>query len=186
MHFSIKHALKCRSTRILCVKYAQVCVRLTTRPGHGFWTEPNGHIESFHNTLSATMSARTTLRASRTPRRTWPGPSRTTTPAGSTRRSGGCRPTSSSGSGKGTMRRGRGRHDDGGDRAPDPPPPQIDLKIVLNLGGPDHAQATVQRRRRACGNGCALHIHLARAGPHGIAQSARGRLQLGLHAMSQA
>ena len=51
---------------------------------------------------SATTSARTTLRASRTPRRTWPGPSRTTTPAGSTRRSGGNRPTSSSGSGKGT------------------------------------------------------------------------------------
>ena len=101
------------------------------------------------------------MRASRTPRRTWPGPSRTTTPAGSTRRSGGCRPTSSSGSGKGTIGRGRGRHYDGGDRAPDPP--KIDLKIVLNLGGPDQharpdrppepppsAAAVPGRREEAC------------------------------------
>ena len=70
---------------------------------------------------SATTSTRATLKASRTPRRDLPWHARTTTPTVSTRRSGGCRPTSSSGSGKGTIGRRMGPDDDGGDRGYNPP-----------------------------------------------------------------
>ena len=105
--------------------------------------QQSGHVESLHNALKHDYThthdfERLQDAEACCPWRTW-----TTTPTGPTPRSDGCRPTSSSSSGKGTIN--GWPDDDGGDRSHDPP--KICLKIVLNRGGgADHDWA----HRRLC------------------------------------